>query len=374
MSNAMSVSKSRWKGALLAGAALAAVMPLAAKAQTPSMQVSLSLSGTTPTPAASYQYIAPDAIVPVYVWATVNEGAPVTSSNIAGLQYLYFNVDANIGAGAPAGNIQSTTLSSLFNGGNFNGSAGNTGAGAQGGAVLNPTLTSTPQIVVGDSSVATSMSKPRAANPIWSTSTNSNVVVNGNTVSFLVETINYQPTFTPLTNAPGGAGDQLDLSVTVPSLTGTAYTGANYFAGLSSVTVGSSVGAANTYSAYNASTAHVTLIDAQAGDVNLDGFVNGLDSAVINHNYGAGTGTDYGWTNGDLNGDGFVNGLDSAVINHNYGDGYGPADSFGPDALGSAIPTAQIGGGAASSVPEPTSLALLSVGSLALVRRRRTVK
>jgi len=56
---------------------------------------------------------------------------------------------------------------------------------------------------------------------------------------------------------------------------------------------------------------------------------------------------------GDITGDGLVNGQDLAILAANFGAG------------AAALP------GQGSAVPEPTSLALLGLGGLALLRRRR---
>jgi len=355
----MSRSKSRWKGALLAAVATAAITPLAAKAQ--SMTVGLSLSATSPT-STNFAYIAPDKTVPLYVWATVTEAAPVTASNIAGLQYLYYNVNANASAGAPLGAFTSAQTAAAF-----------TSNGSQNGNVSSAAFTSAPAIAVGglgtDSIAMTAIAKPRTGNlGVFSTASSSNVVVSGNSVSFLVETLNYKPSFTPATTATPGAGDQVKFTVAIPSLP-TGYAPSNYFANLSSTpTLNQSIGASNTFTSESGATAGITFVDAQAGDANLDGFINSADFGVVNHNFGLTATGDAGWTNGDVNTDGFVNSADFGVVNHNFGVTYGPSDGFGPSGIFGS-PTAQIG---SSSVPEPASLGLLSIGALALLRRRRS--
>ena len=86
-----------------------------------------------------------------------------------------------------------------------------------------------------------------------------------------------------------------------------------------------------------------TFMESQYGDANLDGAVDLLDLGILGDNYNAAG----GWAQGDFNGDGIVTLLDLGILGDYYG---------------SEIP---------SGVPEPATMALLAMGGLAILRRRR---
>jgi T5SS/PEP-CTERM-associated repeat protein len=91
----------------------------------------------------------------------------------------------------------------------------------------------------------------------------------------------------------------------------------------------------------------VELADLLAADTDLDGQVGYTDYAAARDGFGS-TGPD--WFSGDLDFDGEVSYLDYVILKRSFGDAVA---------------------GAGSQVPEPTTLALLALGGLAAIRKRR---
>ena len=86
------------------------------------------------------------------------------------------------------------------------------------------------------------------------------------------------------------------------------------------------------------------VLEAIAGDANLDGVVDAFDYIALKRGYGkAGE-----WSNGDFNVDGYVDLVDLQILVANFGNRR--IDSL--------------------SVPEPTTMLLLGPGAFALIRRR----
>jgi len=376
MSNAMSRSKSRWKGALLATVATAAITPLAAKAQ--SMQVGIfanPLGGTSGNVYSGLHnvYIDPYDTDKLYVYATVTGTQAPSASYVDGLEYAYFNVNAAAtGPAGVTGSITAATPSTLFGGNSFNQSNGAPGAGAQGGAIS--AITTSPSIVVGNSTLLGSIAKPRSAGNVFvasTTNSGSNIIVSGNSVSFLVETLTYTPNSTAFlahTSVPG-AVNTVTFNVSTPSASliapNTPYVGSNYFVGLTSNPGLTSPGASNTSSGYTASAAQLTMNNALVGDVNLDGSVDINDFNILAPNFGNTTVT--GWTNGQLRGGTGVDINDFNLLAPNFGTSL-VGTSGSPSDL-NAGPTAQIG--SSGAVPEPASLGLLALSGMLLGGRRR---
>jgi len=365
MSNAMSKSKSRWKGAMLAAVAGAIATPMLAKAQ--SMQVGIYLSPKGTTPAVS-KYIDPYDPVTMYVYATVNGTSSPSTAYTDGLQYAYFNVMANFTGNQSFGSISAATPTAPFNG------------NANQAGTITSVIGSTPGLVVGhDNTDITQIAKPRASSQVyWNSSTGSapNVVVQANSVSFLVETLTYTPNTAAINNyfsnvSPAVAAanpNRVSFNVSIPSLA-PVYQGSNYFVGLNNPTAGQPAGSSNTSTAYTSTGTTVTLTNALPGDTNLDGTVNSVDSAIVFGNFNKtdvqlGVSGQAAWNAGDLNEDGTVNSADSALVF-----GYFNQSLGGAPALAGA--TAQIGDGS-SAVPEPASLGLLLAGLIPMLGRRRS--
>ncbi len=355
MSNAMSQSKSRWKGAMLAAVSAAALVPAATQAATGSLKVSLSLSPLGGTSPKTTEYIAPTGTDKVYVYATVTGSSAISSSEIDGLEYLYYNVNQAFTT-AGTGSITAATPNVVPGLLNFNAN------GAQGG-----TLHATGAIAVGGTTL-TDFAKPRSGGATYSTlaADGINVIKSGNSVSFLVETLTYTPSFTAKP-AVAGTADSTTLSLSIPAAANTnPYFQANYFTDLTTQpATGLSPGAANTFNTNYTTGGPVTLINAEQGDVNLDGRVNGSDAAIISAAFNTAT---TGYTNGDITGDGRVNGSDSALVSANFNIQY---STIAP-AVVIASPTAQIAG--TSSVPEPATSGLLAVAGLVLSLKKRSTK
>jgi len=390
MSNAMSRSKSRWKGALLATVAGAVVTPLAAKA---SMSVGVYLNPIG-TGLQTTELISPDynnTAIPLYVYATVTGngavtpvsgntgGAPgITSGDFDGLQYLYYNLLATGGnAGGISGGFNTSTGAALnatlgFDSTeNNDGGGSNTsgGAAAQKGTVqlgLSGTLAagattvavgspaawnvSGPATTPVSSSNMTDFAKPRAGSAVWSNyqsyngsnyvyaNDGTNIIIgtgsNGlatNQVAFLVEKFNYTPSaFAPSLNSSSIVSTSFSIQNPAAVLNSPSYQVSNSFndSSTSTYTYNSSTGSPlASITSSNYSIGHsVTIVDTIPGDANLDGKVDVNDLLILAQNYNH-TGTD--WAQGDFSGNGNtdVNSLLVLAQHYNQNIGITPAQA-----------------------------------------------
>jgi len=106
------------------------------------------------------------------------------------------------------------------------------------------------------------------------------------------------------------------------------------------------------------------------GDADLSGTVNAMDYEAIDNGFNSLTSGDplTGWNNGDFNYDGQINGDDYTLIDNAFNSQAGV--SF---ASLSTQPTEMIASETSqiAAVPEPGTLALLTLGGALLTRRRR---
>jgi PEP-CTERM motif len=341
------------------------------------MTVSLDLSplgapgaGTAAAPLTS-EYLTPDTgTVPIYVYATVTGSNALSASDINALEYLYFNVN-NSFTGTATGAITAAVPNGALGFG-ANGVGGSQGGqvNASGSVSVGPTGTVTAANYVQYAKPRVVSSPSHGAYNIPSstiTPDGTNVIVSGNSVSFLVETLTFTPgAFNP--SVPGGPINSSSFTVSVPPLN-SPYVSANYFTDLSATQMAtlSSGGTLNGSTQTTIGTpthATVTLTDTMNGDTNADGIVNIGDYNTLTGNFNQ----PGNWSQGNFDpagGIGTVNIGDYNELTSVFNQSIGAA----PSSL-IASPTAEVAGGSAA-VPEPASLALLGLAGLSLVGRRR---
>jgi autotransporter-associated beta strand protein len=107
------------------------------------------------------------------------------------------------------------------------------------------------------------------------------------------------------------------------------------------------------------------------GDANLDGVVNGTDFGILAANFGQQVSA---WDEGDFNYDGVVNGSDFGALAANFGQQANGADVVLPASDWAALDAFAAANGLMADVPEPTTLGLLGLGVLGLLRRRSSLR
>jgi hypothetical protein len=390
MFRSLLAGKSRRKVAILGGALVGVLTPLAAQASlTINLQLAQGAAGATQT----VKYLTPDnngKDVPIYVYASVAG----TTTTFQGFQYAYYNVNfATVNASIAASLDTTTSAMAIdpaatstynFDGlgqqqspkdvypGDGIGSASNTAAG----------------ILAGSTTVLSDIAHPRANSnsPAWSTSTsNANYAYSSNggkTENFLVETLEVKPSvFTASTTAAGGQ-NYTKFTPSIPNVAaigGIAYTGlgANWNEDSTSNTGDGTVASIknSTSGTYQASTQFMTFEDTLKGDANGDGSVTIADFNIVAANLNKPG--PFTWAQGDFTGDGLVTIADFNIVAANLNKTLtnitptiDPAEMSELTAFAAAnndLATFD----AITGVPEPTSLGLLALGGVSLLRRRR---
>ncbi|MCY2930178.1 MAG: PEP-CTERM sorting domain-containing protein [Planctomycetota bacterium] len=107
-----------------------------------------------------------------------------------------------------------------------------------------------------------------------------------------------------------------------------------------------------------ATTVGTTWPNYLSGDFNKDGEVGPEDFGILKDNFGLDAlpfGSHQSWTLGDANDDGEIGPEDFGLLKDNFGLDGGPTGAY-----------------PLTNVPEPTTMALLALGAVGLIRRRRT--
>jgi hypothetical protein len=106
-----------------------------------------------------------------------------------------------------------------------------------------------------------------------------------------------------------------------------------------------------------------------AGDINLDGVVNGTDFSILAAHFGKSvTG---GWADGDLNYDGVVNATDFARLAQNFGQTAKGQAAVLPASQWAALDAFAQANGLAADLPEPTTVIPIIIAGIGCLSRRR---
>jgi hypothetical protein len=390
MFRSMLAGKSRHKVAIMAGALVGVLTPLAAQASlTISLQLAPGAAGATKT----VDYLTPDnnnADVPVYVYATVQGTTSVTAgTSFQGFQYAYYNINfqnvqTSIAAALDTGTTSFNNVNTAFNFnalGSYKGSTANTGAG----------------ILAGSTTTISDIAHARNNNdgPVWSNATaagnNLYVSPDGKSVSFLIETLEVKPTAFKASTTAANGQNYTKFTASAPIITGLPngldQSSANWNEDSTSTTGNGApiTNIKNTQTGtYGASSSFVTFEDTIAGDATGDGQVGSGDLVALLQHYGVTTNL---WSQGSFlaatghaGTDPTVDANDLVLLLQNYNQTLipiVPMDVVADSALladPQAVALLKSYNFIATSVPEPMSLGMMGLaGVVALSRRRRRI-